>query len=153
MAAPSAGNPYAAPRTRVSDAAPKLGAAARTLRILAFLGNAFLLLLPLLLFFFSSRRLDAGFFILSAYCVTVAVASAMGLAFRDRFSFWAGLGVNAVGILFFASLFVYFAVRGDADWWPVLFLAGPTVLNLLAVLMVRRSRGPSDDTAAFRRVR
>ena len=54
------------------------------------LGNAFLLLVPLVLFL-SSRRSDAGFFIIAGYCVTVAVTSIMALAFRDRFSFWAGL--------------------------------------------------------------
>jgi hypothetical protein len=144
-----AGNPYTAPSARVSDAAPRLGLAARTMRVLALLGNAFLLLLPLLLFF-SNRRPDLGFFIMSGYCVTVAVASIMALVFRDRFSFWPGLGVNVLGVLLIAALLVYLVARGDADSWAVLFLAGPTALNLLAVLLVRRSRGPSDDTVATR---
>jgi len=148
--AATAGNPYTAPKTRVADAAPKLGIATRTARALAFLGNAFLLLVPLLLYF-SSRRSDAGIFILSGYCVTVAAASSMALAFRDRFSFWAGFSVNALSVLAGGALLVYFAARGDSDWWALLFLAVPAVLNLFAVLLVRRSRGPSDDTLASRR--
>jgi hypothetical protein len=145
----SAGNPYAAPATRVHDAAPRLGLAARATRALAFLGNAFLALVPLLLFF-STRRADTGFFIMSGYCVTVAVASTMALAFRDRFSFWAGLSINVLGLLFGAGLFAYLAAQGDSDGWTVLFIAAPAALNLLAVLLVRRSRGPSDDTVATR---
>jgi MFS family permease len=119
-------------------------------RALAFLGNAFLLLLPLTLFI-SSRRPDEGFFIMTAYCVIVALASAMALAFRDRFSFWAALGANLLAILLAAALLVYFAAEGERDWAPVLFIAVPAALNLLAVLLVRRSRGPSDDTVATRR--
>lgn len=148
--ASTAGNPYSAPSASVDDAAPALGLAARVIRVLAFLGNAFLGILPLLLFF-SSRRPDAGFFIMAGYCVTVAVTSAMALAFRDRFSFWAALSANVVGVLFTALLLIYFAARGDSDWWVVLFLGAPTALNLLAVILVRRSRGPSDDTVASRR--
>ena len=148
--AATAGNPYTAPKTRVSDAAPQFGFATRAARALAFLGNAFLLLLPLLLYF-SSRRSDAGFFILSGYCVAVSVSSTMALAFRDRFSFWAGLSVNALSVLAGGALLVYFAARGDSDWWALLFLAVPAALNLFAVLLVRRSRGPSDDTLAARR--
>ena len=70
------GNPYAAPRTSVSDAAPKLGLFTRAARALAFLGNAFLLFLPVVLFF-SSRRSETGFLVLSGYCATVAIASIM----------------------------------------------------------------------------
>jgi hypothetical protein len=145
----SAGNPYAAPGARVYDSAPKLGLAARATRALAFLGNAFLVLVPLLLYF-SARRADAGFFILSGYCLTVALASTMALAFRDRFSFWAGLSIDVLGVLFGAGLFAYLAALGDSDAWAVLFIAVPTALNLVAVLLVRRSRGPSDDTVATR---
>ena len=148
--AATAPNPYTAPKTRVSDAAPKLGFATRAVRGLAFVGNAFLLLVPLLLYF-SSRRSDAGFFIVSGYCAAVAVASTMALAFRDRFSFWAGLSVNALSVLAGGALLTYFAARGDSDWWALLFLAVPAALNLFAVLLVRRSRGPSDDTLATRR--
>jgi hypothetical protein len=75
----------------------------------------------------------------------------MALAFRDRFSFWAGLSVNALSVLAGTGLLVYFAARGDSDWWTLLFLAVPAALNLFAVLLVRRSRGPSDDTLASRR--
>jgi 1,4-dihydroxy-2-naphthoate octaprenyltransferase len=134
----------------VGDAAPALGLAARAIRVLALLGNAFLVILPLSLFF-SSRRSDAVFLVIAGYCATVAVTSTMALAFRDRFSFWAALGANVVGVLLAAVLLIYFAARGDADWWAVLFIAVPTALNLLAVLLVRRSRGPSDDTVASRR--
>jgi len=148
--AATAGNPYTAPKTRSADAAPKLGIATRAARALAFLGNAFLLLLPLLLYF-SSRRSDAGLFIVSGYCVAVSVSSTMALAFRDRFSFWAGLSVNALSVLAGGVLLFYFAARGDSDWWALLFLAVPAALNLFAVLLVRRSRGPSDDTLASRR--
>jgi hypothetical protein len=146
----TAGNPYAAPKTSVSDAAPKLGIVTRTARALAFLGNAFLLLLPVLLFF-SSRRSETSFYVISGYCLTVAIASIMALAFRDRFSFWAGLSVNALGALAAAGLFAYLMVGGDSDGWTLLFLAVPAALNLLAILLVRRSRGPSDDTYAMRR--
>jgi hypothetical protein len=145
-----AANPYAAPKTSVSDAAPKLGLVTRATRALALLGNAFLLVLPLLLFF-SSRRSETGFLVMSGYCLTVAVASIMALAFRDRFSFWAGLSVNALGVLLAAVLVAYLVGGGDSDWWTLLFLAVPSALNLLAVLLVRRSRGPSDDTFAMRR--
>jgi len=148
--ASTAGNPYAAPNARVGDTAPALGLAARGIRVLAFLGNAFLLLVPLVLFF-SSRRSDAGFFIIAGYCVTVAVTSTMALAFRDRFSFWAGLSANVVGVLFSAGMLVYFAARGDSEWLGALFIAAPTAVNLFAVVLVRRSRGPSDDTVAARR--
>ena len=148
--APTAGNPYAAPSASLSDTAPPLGLAARALRVLAFLGNAFLVAVPLLLFL-SSRRANAGFFIITGYCLTIALASTMALAFRDRFSFWAGLGANVVGAVFLAVVLIYFAARGDPDWWAVFFLAAPTALNLFAVMLVRRSRGPSDDTVASRR--
>jgi len=148
--ASTAGNPYAAPKTHVSDAAPRFGVLTRAARALAFLGNAFLLALPLVLFF-SSRRSDTGFLVLAAYCAVVAIASTMALAFRDRFSFWAGLAVNALGLLLASGLLVYLQARGDADWWTLSFLAVPAALNLLAVLLVRRSRGPSDDTVASRR--
>jgi hypothetical protein len=144
------GNPYTAPSARVADTAPALGLAARAIRVLAFLGNAFLLLVPLALLF-SSRRSDAGFFLIAGYCVTVAVTSTMALAFRDRFSFWAGLTANMVGVLFSAGVLIYFAARGDSEWLGVLFIAAPTAVNLFAVMLVRRSRGPSDDTVAARR--
>ena len=92
-----------------------------------------------------------GFFAMSGYCVTVAAASTMALAFRDRFSFWAGLSVNVLGLLLVAVLVVYLAVSGDSDWVALFFLAVPTALNLFAILLVRRARGPSDDTFAMRR--
>jgi hypothetical protein len=149
MAAP-AGNPYAAPKTSVSDAAPRLGIGTRAARGLAFVGNAFLLLLPLF-FLFSNRRLDTGFFLMAGYCATVAAASAMALAFRDRFSFWAGLSVDALGLVLVAVLLVYLVASGDSDWVALFFLAVPTALSLFAILLVRRARGPSDDTVASRR--
>ncbi|HEY1287348.1 MAG TPA: hypothetical protein VGF58_03420 [Burkholderiales bacterium] len=145
----AAENPYAAPKTSVSDAAPRLGIGARAARALAFLGNLFLLLLPL--FFLVSNRTDTVFLVMAGYCVTVAVASAMALAFRDRFSFWAGACVNALGLLLVAVLVVYLVASGDSDWVPLFFLAVPAALNLLAILLVRRGRGPSDDTFAMRR--
>jgi hypothetical protein len=150
LVASTAGNPYAAPSARVGDTAPALGLAARVVRVLAFLGNAFLVILPLSLLF-SSGRSDAGFLVIAGYCVTVAVTSSMALAFRDRFSFWAALAANVVGVLCAAVLLIYFAARGDSDWWAVFFLAAPTAVNLFAVMLVRRSRGPSDDTVASRR--
>src|ERR1051325_5385937 len=100
----AAENPYAAPKTSVSDAAPRLGIGARAARGLAFLGNVFLLLLPLF-FLLSHRRPDTGFLVAS----------------------------------------------GDSDWVALFFLAVPAALNLLAILLVRRGRGPSDDTFAMRR--
>jgi hypothetical protein len=149
MAAP-AGNPYAAPKVSVSDTAPKLGIVTRAARALAFVGNAFLLLLPLF-FLFSNRRLDTGFFVMAGYCAMVAAASAMALAFRDRFSFWAGLSVDALGLALVAVLLVYLVASGDSDWVALFFLAVPTALSLFAILLVRRARGPSDDTVASRR--
>ena len=148
--AATAGNPYAPPSTRVSDPAGRLGRGVRFVRALAMLGNAFLVLLPLLVLF-SSRRPEEGFFIITGYCVTVALASAMALAFRDRFSFWAALGVNLIGVLFAAALLSYFVAAGDPDWFAVGLIAAPAALNLVAVSLVRRSRGPSDDTVAARR--
>ena len=133
----------------MSDAAPRLGIVTRAARALALIGDAFLLLLPL--FFLVSRRPDTGFLFMAAYCVMVAVASAMALAFRDRFSFWAGLSVNVLGLLLVASLVVYLVGGGDSDWAPLFLLAVPTALNFLAILLVRRGRGPSDDTFAMRR--
>ena len=149
MAAP-AGNPYAAPKVSVSDAAPRLGIGTRAARALAFAGNAFLLLLPLF-FLFSNRRLDTGFFVMAGYCALVAAASTMALAFRDRFSFWAGLSVDALGLVLVAVLLVYLVASGDSDWVALFFLAGPTALSLFAIVLVRRGRGPSDDTVAARR--
>jgi hypothetical protein len=133
----------------VHDAAPRLGLTARATRALAFVGSALLVLVPLLLYF-STRRADSGFFIMSGYCLTVAVATTMALAFRDRFSFWAGLSINVLGVLSGAGLFAYLAAQGDPDAWTVLFIAAPAALNLVAVLLMRRARGPSDDTVATR---
>ena len=150
MAAP-ADNPYAAPKVgAASDAAPRLGIGARAARALAFVGNAFLLLLPLF-FLLSNRRLDTGFFVMGGYCVLVAAASTMALAFRDRFSFWAGLSVDALGLALVAVLLVFLVASGDSDWVGLLILAVPTALRLFAILLVRRGRGPSDDTFAMRR--
>jgi len=146
----AAENPYAAPKTSVSDAAPRLGIGARAARALAFLGDVFLLLLPLF-FLMSNRRTDTGFLVMAGYCAMVAVASAMALAFRDRFSFWAGVCVNALGLLLVAVLVAYLVASGDSDWVALFFLAVPAALNLLAILLVRRGRGPSDDTFAMRR--
>ena len=148
--AATARNPYAPPSAGVSDAARRLGGAVRAVRALALLGNAFLLFLPLSLFF-SSRRPDEGFFIMTGYCVIVALASAMALAFRDRFSFWAALGANLVGVLFSGAMLAYLVAEGDPDWFALGLIATPAALNLLAVSLVRRSRGPSDDTVATRR--
>ena len=145
-----AGNPYAAPKVSVSDAAPRLGFGTRAARALAFLGNAFLLLLPLF-FLLSNRRLDTGFFVMAGYCAPVAAASTMALAFRDRFSFWAGLSVDALCLVLVAVLLVYLVASGDSDWVALFFLAVPTALSLFAILLVRRARGPSDDTVASRR--
>jgi hypothetical protein len=145
-----AGNPYAAPKVSVSDAAPGLGIGTRAARALAFVGNAFLLLLPLF-FLFSNRRLDTGFFVMAGYCALVAAASTMALAFRDRFSFWAGLSVDALGLVLVAVLLAYLVASGDSDWVALFFLAVPTALSLFAILLVRRARGPSDDTVASRR--
>jgi len=150
MAAP-AGNPYAAPKmSAASDAAPRLGIGARAARALAFVGNAFLLLLPLF-FLLSNRRLDTGFFVMGGYCVLVAAASTMALVFRDRFSFWAGLSVDALGLALVAVLLAYLVASGDSDWVALFILAVPTALSLFAILLVRRARGPSDDTFAMRR--
>lgn len=148
MAAPP-GNPYAAPKRSVSDAAPRLGIGTRAARALAFVGNAFLLLLPLF-FLISNRRLDMGFFVMTGYCAVVAAASTMALAFRDRFSFWAGLSVDALGLALLAALLVYLVASGDSDWVALFILAVPTALSLFAILLVRRARGPSDDTLAAR---
>jgi hypothetical protein len=146
-----ADNPYAAPKVNSgSDAAPRLGFVAQAARALAFVGNVFLLLLPLV-FFLSNRRLDTGFFLMAGYCVLVAVASSMALAFRDRFSFWAGLSADTLGLLLLGVLLAYLVVSGDPDWLALFFLAVPTALSLFAILLVRRGRGPSDDTFAMRR--
>jgi predicted permease len=99
----------------------------------------------------SNRRTDTGFLVMAGYCAMVAVASAMALAFRDRFSFWAGVCVNALGLLLVAVLVAYLVASGDSDWVALFFLAVPAALNLLAILLVRRGRGPSDDTFAMRR--
>ena len=150
MAAP-ADNPYAAPKvSAASDAAPRLGFTAQAARALALVGNAFLLLLPLV-FLLSNRRLDTGFFVMTGYCVLVAAASTMALAFRDRFSFWAGLSVDALALVLLAALLAYLIASGDSDWVALFFLAVPTALSLFAILLVRRGRGPSDDTFAMRR--
>src|SRR5258705_11684493 len=98
-----AGNPYAAPKVSVSDAAPRLGIGTRAARALAFVGNAFLLLL-LLFFLFSNRRLDTGFFVMAGYCALVAAPRTMAPAFPDRFSFWARLTVAALGLGFVPGL-------------------------------------------------
>lgn len=142
-----AANPYAAPAARLSESAPRLPFAVRAVRMLAFLGNAFLLALPLLLFS-STGRAHGGFLILCAYAAGIAAASVLGLAMRDRFSFWAAFGANAVGVL---ALAVFHLSGRGADDWTVVWLGLPAVLNLAAVLLVRRSRGPSDDTLAARR--
>ena len=145
------GNPYAAPRARVTDAAPPLSLAPRAMRVFAYLGNAFLALLPVVTFFYGSRRQDTGFAILAFYCVTVGVTSCMALAFRDRFSFWAAMCANVLAVVFAAVLLAYFIVRSEPDTWALALIAVPPALNLLAILLVRRSRGPSDDTLAARR--
>jgi len=145
------GNPYAAPRARISDAAPRLSLAARAMRLVAYLGNAFLALLPLVTFFYGSRRQDTGFAILAAYCVAVGVTSCMALAFRDRFSFWAAMCANVLALVFAVALLAYFIARSEPDGWALALVTVPPVLNLLAILLVRRSRGPSDDTLAARR--
>ena len=63
----AAENPYAAPKTSVSDAAPRFGIGTRAARALAFLGNVFLLLLPLF-FLMSNRRTDTGFLVMAGLC-------------------------------------------------------------------------------------
>ena len=88
---------------------------------------------------------------MAGYCAMVAAASTMALAFRDRFSFWAGLSVDALGLALVAVLLVYLVASGDSDWvalfsWPV-----PTAPIPSAILPWRRARGPSDETAASRR--
>jgi hypothetical protein len=75
----------------------------------------------------------------------------MALAFRDRFSVWAGLSVSALGLVLVAVLLVYLVASGDSDSVALLFLAVPTALSFFAILLVRRARGPSDDTVASRR--
>src|SRR5258705_2448588 len=77
-----AGNPYAAPKVSVSDAAPRLGIGTRAARALAFVGNAFLLLLPLF-FLFSNRRLDTGFFFMAGYYGVVAAPHPHAHAFHE----------------------------------------------------------------------
>jgi len=145
----SARNPYAAPSRSASDAGPRLGLGLRALRALAFLGNAFLVALPILALF-SVGRANAGLFLLAGYCLGVAAASVMALAFHDRFSFWAGAAANVLGLLVCSVLLVYLAAQLDSDWWLLAVLAAPTLPNLLAIVLVRRARGPSDDTVASR---
>src|SRR6185436_8149344 len=75
-----------------------------------------------------------------------------------------GIGTRAaralalVGDVFLVLLPLFFlfsnrrlVAGGDSDWVPLFFLAVPTTLNLFAILLVRRARGPSDDTFAMRR--
>lgn len=142
-------NPYAAPASRVGDTAPKLGFPVRVLRVLAFLGNAFLLGIPLLALF-SKQPGNVGVYAVWASCLIVAVTGMMALAFRDRFSFWAALGASALGIALCAVLLVYMIWRGESEWWTVFIIAAPMLLNLFVVMLVRRGRGPSDDTMATR---
>ena len=147
----TARNPYTAPPGKSkSDDGPKLGFGLRALRVVAFLGNAFLVALPVLAFL-SVGRASSGLLMLAAYCLVVAAGSVMGLAFRDRFSFWAGAGVNVLGLLLCAVLLVHLGAKGDPDWWLLFLLAAPTLPSLLTILLVRRARGPSDDTVAARR--
>jgi hypothetical protein len=145
----AARNPYAAPSARVADTAPKLRFTVRALRVLAFLGSA-LLLTPPLLALFSKSPGNVGVYAVSGSCLVAAVTGAMALAFRDRFSYWAAMGANALGIALSAAILVYSLWRGDADWWSALIIALPMLLNLVAVILVRRGRGPSDDTMATR---
>ena len=59
--------------------------------------------------------------------------------------------MDALGLALVAVLFVYLVASGDSDWMALFFLAVPTGLSLFAILLVRRARGPSDDTFAMRR--
>src|SRR5258705_12960688 len=124
-----AGNPYAAPKVSVSDAAPRLGIGTRAARALAFVGNALLLLLPLF-FLFSNRRLDTGFFVMAGYFALGAAPRPLAPAFRGRFSFRAGLTVDAPGPVLVAVLLLSLAAAGDSGSGAVLLLAVPPPVRL-----------------------
>ena len=59
--------------------------------------------------------------------------------------------LTTTGLVLVAVLLVYLVAAGDSDWVALFFLAVPTALSLFAILLVRRARGPSDDTVASRR--
>ena len=139
-------NPYAAPTAPVTDT-PRSRVPSfplRVMRAIAVLGNGALVLLPVF-YLFSPARPDLGYFLISGYCIILATVSTVALVsgVRERLFFAGAVLINILVVLLFAYLLYDLFARDMGSTWnarAILFLLAPVLLNLVTVLLVRRSR-------------
>jgi hypothetical protein len=136
-------NPYAPPSSAVSDAGarPALSVPVQVLRVLAMMGNGLFALLPVF-HLFSGRRQDLGTSLMSAYFLILAGCSAVVLFSRmpRRMYFLSAIVLNALVVLLFIFLLVNTKVLGVRGFSAMFLLIAPALLNLAALIVVRKSR-------------
>jgi hypothetical protein len=105
------------------------------------MGNGLLALLPVF-YLFSNRRPDLPIVLISAYCLVLAGCSALALLLRTqrRMYFWSAISLNALVVMLFVYFFVSISVSGLRNFVAMSLLIVPAVLNLAAVVLVRRSQ-------------
>jgi hypothetical protein len=137
-------NPYAPPASAVSDAGARgaLSIPAQVSRVLAMIGNGLFALLPVF-YLLSGRRLELGTFLMSAYCLVLASCSAVVLFSRmpRRAYFLCAIVLNALVVFLFVYLVVGTKVSGARGVSAMLLLIAPALLNLVALITVRKARG------------
>lgn len=123
-------------------ARPALSVPVQVLRVFAMMGNGLFALLPVF-YLLSGRRLELGTFLMSAYCLVLASCSAVGLFSRTprRAYFLSAVVLNASVVFLFVYLLVGTKVSGVRGVSAMLLLIAPALLNLVALITVRKARG------------
>ena len=113
----------------------------RLFRVFAMMGNGLLALMPIF-YLISNRRPDLAIFLISASCLVLAGCSTLALLFRTqkRPYFFGAIFLNALVVMLFIYLAISIRMSGLRDSVAMLLLVMPALLNLVAVIMVRRSR-------------
>ena len=113
----------------------------KLLRVVAMMGNGLLALLPVF-YLFSNRRPDLPIVLISACCLVLASCSALALLLRTQrpMYFWSAISLNALVVVLSAYFFVSISMSGLRDFVAMFLLIVPAVLNLAAVVLVRRSQ-------------
>jgi hypothetical protein len=113
----------------------------RLFRVFAMMGNGLLTLMPIF-YLISDRRPDLSVFLISACCLVLAGCSELALVFRTQKKpyYFGAIFLNALVVMLFIYLAISIRMSGLRDSVAMFLLIMPALLNLVAVIMVRRSQ-------------
>lgn len=129
----------------------RLSVPARLFQVLAVSANVVLVLMPMF-YLFSGSRVALPYFIISGSCIVLATVSSIALLsrFLERVLFVGTIVINGLVLALIAFLFSAAAIirqPSATDYWTLILMV-PAVLNLVAVVLVHRTRVRGTDAVA-----